>query len=273
MTVRPMRVFVVLTLLAFLLLVPSLTALLSSSVAASQGVSPALGVVPPAKPIKQICPDCWSGYTLGSDIFGRVTGVYANLTIPKVSCDKETSASAFLVTLDGFTYDDYSLAAVVVNCAGGPPAWHAEWYNGADGSSGVSTWAPKTGDNVLLNVSEISGTVYFSIADSKQQKTLTGNGSDTNMQLDYSSCITDMLTNEHTGEVYPQADFRAVNFTDCTATVLGKTKPIGGFGSEQGSLSLYEYITYNSNFTMALNKVGKLIDKENFKVTFEAAGP
>jgi hypothetical protein len=224
----------------------------------------------PLAAVKQQCIDCWSGYGIVSDEFGSVTGASASLTIPKVSCNKRTTASAFLVALDGDSPDDFALTSVIVNCSGGAPSWQAEWYNAADGSSGVAAWTPKTGDSVSLNVSEASGTVSFTITDNTQDKTTTGSGSDANMVLILATCFADMLTNKNTGNIYPQVNFGTVKFSVCTAKLNGTTKPIGGFGS---SIELLKWITYNSNDTKPLNKIGRLVNKENFDVTFKAAGP
>jgi hypothetical protein len=157
-----------------------------------------------------------------------------------------------------------------VNCAGGKSSWLAEWSNAADGSFGVAPWAPKPGDNLSLRVGENSGTIKFKIADHTLGKSFAGTASASNMVLLEAPCFTDMLTNTTSGTVFPQVRFGTAVFGQCLAAVSGKTKAIWGFNTAYLKI---EWITYNAHGAVALNKVGKIQDKENFNVTFVNAGP
>jgi Peptidase A4 family len=254
--------FSFLFLLSAFAILPTAAATGAPSVTASH-LTPG-AIIVNSKPTKEDCPDCWSGYGVASSTSGSVTGASATFTVPSIKCTSAETLSAFGAVLDGSSASDFSYAIVEAICDGGSLYLYAVWYNAADGSSGAASWTPNVGDSVTTSLSEASGTITFTITDATQSQTLTGTGSDTGMSLTAGTCFTDMAAG------YGQVNFGTISFTDCTATVNGHTGGVGSFGK---SVTVLEWITFNSADSKALNKVGKLMSKEDFTVTFKKAGP
>jgi hypothetical protein len=83
------------------------------------------------------------------------------------------------------------------------------------------------------------------------------------MSLTEATCISTM-------NAKARANFGKIGIVDCRGTVNGTPAPIGSFAR---SAPLYKYITYNSAGTKALDKVSKLVSKQDSLVTFKSAGP
>jgi len=254
------------SMLFFIFLSFSSLATAFSSVSSSISLSPLVSVKCEAT---TTCNYAGYGVTAAK---GAVTFVSANITLPQITCNSTQypeQITNFIVQIDGYrgsTKDKfYAYDGVQVTCLEGKVAWSAvTGYEDPDeGGAGTVSWPTAApGDQVSMSVKDIGGNVNFTVTDHTADLSITPTMRIPGLDKNSAGCLVAFSPGA------TLVNFGTSNFQNCQATLSGKTKAIGGFGSS----SLVEYILYGSTGKRLLASPGSLTNNEDFTVQFLRPG-
>src|SRR5579862_4135037 len=219
----------------------------------------------------------WSGYAdIASN--GSVTSVAASFVLPSVTCNatsNEEQEMYFFASMDDLvTSSDFEYAGALAYC---PQGSVTPFYYGIDTVNFViSAWTPSAGDIIYSNISVVSGNFVYNTTDVTTGQSMTVESSAAAASLNSAEILTDTgnCGNATVTVDCPLSNFGTVSFGSGHtgvaktgfATISGKTKGIGGFGT---ATSLYKGITTNDAGTKVDASTSGLTDhKSSFIVTF-----
>jgi Peptidase A4 family len=238
-------------------------------------LAPALGAAPvfgqsasaPLAAAKVDCEDCWAGYGVASTSTGSVSMVTATVVQQAVTCNSKDNVAQTVfdaVAIDGASASDFVIVATAASCAlgSGTPTYFMN-DNGPGGT--IVGAAIKPGDKITMTITISGKTAKLSFKDATSGSSGKDSESATGLSRDAATCMTDMSPGQ------ALAKFKSVSFSNCKATVNGKTMAIGAFGS---ALTLDEFICVNSGDTATLAQPSALNGASSgFKVAWKALGP
>ena len=225
----------------------------------------------------------WSGYADVSATNGSVTGVRASFILPSVTCNSSSPQEQelyFFAALDDLvTSSDFEYAGALAYCPQGytiPEYFAVETVNFT-----ISTWAPNPGDTIFASITVSKGNFVYNVTDVTSGHSTRVKSNDSGATLNSAEIVTD-TGNCGTSSVTldcPLPDFGTLSFGSghtsvartCYATIDGKSKAIGNFGS---AATLYKGVTTNDAGTIVdAATSGLSTAKSSFTVTFKHAGP
>jgi hypothetical protein len=179
----------------------------------------------------------WSGYAItGSK--GSVTDVKGSWIVPSVDCGATPTAySSFWIGIDGYNSNTVEQVGTDSDCQSGTPVYYA-WYEFYPHLSYTITGVSiKPGDIISADVSAGSKGAYtvtlVNVTTGETSGPIAGK-----VPSAAQSSAEWVIEAPYSGGVLPLADFSSVSFggqytssVGCTATVNGKTQPIGPFSN------------------------------------------
>jgi hypothetical protein len=205
---------------------------------------------------------------------GAVSFVGANLTLPEINCSPTQNTEQianFIVQIDGYrgsiNDNDYAYIGVEAGCQLGTVSWsEVSGELGSNGDmSGTFSWpTAAAGDQISMFVKKATGNSNFNLTviDHTRGLKISDVFPVKGVKQNAASCVVTPTAGQTI------ANFSTVNFQNCEATLSGKTRAIGAFGSS----SLVEYFLYGSQGKRELVMPKTLMQEENFPVEFLRPG-
>ena len=237
--------------------------------------------------VSQFLSSNWAGYGYNG-LANTITEAHGSWIQPSVTCDSSLNDSQFAifwVGIDGLNSGTVEQVGTLAYCplAGTTPQYYA-WYEF------YPAQAVKLVTSVTVSPGNVfQGVVKFNVTTSKFSVTLKDITTGTHFTKSnpsgftgYSRSSAECVAEDPGGStslsgLYYLAKFGTVKFgqdytavkNTCTATVNGKTKAIGAFGTLSDELTMVNY--FNHAVIMA-QPSGLTTDKKAFTITWKSAG-
>jgi len=192
---------------------------------------------------------------------GSVTDVKGSWTVPEVTSTQTTNSySSFWVGIDGYSSNTVEQIGTDSDYVNGAPTYYAWFEFYPKQAYIISTVSVIPGDVMSAEVTYSKSTFTVSITNTRTHKSFSTSAKVPSARMSSAEWIAEAPSS---GGVLPLANFGAVSFTSCSATIGSKTGSIGSFAPS----SVYQISMVNSAGSVIAQPSSLSNDGTSFTVT------